>query len=181
MESEEEYGDYDPNSSVIGTYGATDQAGMRWQLDPKDVLDEIEMQLRGQEWKNKKKVVYRKPLMNSLGIGSVKVILRGHLHTSNALTEVTKEEAYSLTHGVAELINDQLYINGEKWGVDDSDKTIINNLVEDSVFLFLMRPVDGKERERWTKTYKLQDSNRVQGGISGMFDTGNQGGYSGYS
>lgn len=181
MDEQDDYSEYDPNSTVLGNYGADDTPAMKWQLDPKDVIDEIERQLRGLELRNHKLVRFRTPLMNDLGIGSIKILLRAHLHTSNALTEVKKEEAYNVTAGVAELINDQLYVNGEKWQVDDADKTLINTVVENSVFLFLLRPVDGKERDRWTKTYKISDTpQRRQGMISGIFNTGGHN-YDGYS
>ena len=169
------YGNYDyaDSSALLAQYSEPENNSFKWQLDPVDVLNEIEMQLRGLEFRDNKIKRFRDPLMNSRGIGCIKVILRGHLHPSNALSDITKEEAYNVTFGCAELINDQLLINGELWVVKDGDKTIINNLIEDAVFLFLMRPVGGKERERLTRTYQLRDMPQRQPQIKGMFDTAN--------
>lgn len=156
--------------ALISQLNNSSQNNIRWQLDPKDVLDEIELQLRGLEFREKKGLVrFRTPYMNDEGIGSVKILIRAHLTASNALSVLEKKEMMSIALGCAHLINDELFLKGFKWGVNLEDVAFINNIVEDSIYIFLTRAVDGGERERLTRTYSYSDGIQRKRSMRSLF------------
>lgn len=157
------------NTSFFSQYSGSDNNTLRWQLDPKEVIQEIINQLRGLEDKNGQLLRFMHALMSEEGIGYIKVILRNHLHASNALTDITLNDAYRLTLDIADMTNDLLYLCDDLWGIKNENKRLINTTVENAVFLFLKRPVDGKERDRIERTLAMRDALLKRPVVRGMF------------
>lgn len=121
---------------------------IRWQIEPAQVLKEIEEQLRGLEYVEGKGVIqFRKPLLNKTGIGGLMILLRSHLNHNNALSVLKREEVLNIAKGCATVVNDQLYINRHHWDVRPEDWMLINNIVEDQIFAFFTRAIEGGERD----------------------------------
>lgn len=174
MEIDHEEYEQAMNNNLLSLQFQNQQNNMKWQLDPKDPLDEVELQLRGLEYREGKGLVrFREEIINKEGIGVIKVILRSKLNHANVLAVIEKREAGAFTADTAHVLNDQLLINGEKWNVEDSDKEFIVNLVEDWVYLFLTRPVKGGERARLSLNYNYSENQSPKRGLFSTFKKDN--------
>lgn len=170
MDNHQEEYEQAMNNLLLSQQMQSQESSMQWQLDPKDPLNEVELQLRGLEFREGKGLVrFRPEIINKQGIGFIKVMLRGKLNHSNVLAVIEKKEAAEITADTAHVLNDKLLLDGETWNVKDSDKDFIVNLVEDWIFLFLTRPVKGGERSRLSMNYNYSENQAPRRGLFSTF------------
>lgn len=158
-------------AALINQYGDQEQDNLKWQLDPREVLDDLERQLRGIEYIDGKGLVrFRRPLVNKMGIGMIKVCLRAHLSPSNVLSVIKRENAYDLTKDCLLELNNLIFQDGDiRWGLRDEDWPFVIMIIGTQVFLFLTRAIDGGERARLTRTFQYQDGYKPKSRISSLF------------
>ncbi len=134
----------------LSTYAHQQQVDSltKWTLNPHDVLENLEMQMRGLKVQNKQLVSYRAPMMNDEGIGRVIMVLDGLINKNNVLGNIQKEEAYKIVRKVSTECNAMFFVNRKTWALSRTDWKVLNMLIQNQVFLFLTRPVGGSERRR---------------------------------
>ena len=120
----------------------------KWTLDPNDVLDVLEMQMRGLKLQGKELIRYRDPMMSDEGIGRVIMVLDGLINKNNVLGNIMREDAYLIVRKAGRETNAMFFVNRKKWNLSRTDWKLLNVLIQTQVFMFLTRPVGGSERSR---------------------------------
>lgn len=150
---------------------------MKYRLDTREVLVDIEMQLRGQQIEYvrdndgnymEKVVPSGKKKMNDEGIQSVISYLRSVLgpHTVQGNFEL---DAYDdLIAEVDCYLTENVMVNLHNWQIKIEDYNHILDTIVTTLRLFLSRTIDNKERESYAATMKSVESNRYEkaGGFS---------------
>lgn len=166
---------YDFN--VIAQQNQAQEQTIRWSIEPREVLGEIELQLRGIEYKEGQGMVqFRKALLNKQGIGSLMILLRSHLNHNNALADLTRQEVMKISMDVAHEVNNQLFLNRKHWELRPEDWSLLNIIVEDQVFAFFTRAIDGKERDSFRGIQRFNESAQPRMSLLNPFKRQIQGG-----
>ena len=143
---------------------------MKYRLDTRDVLFDIEMQLRGkqlvwvtldgevrEEWQS-----VGKKKMNDEGIQSIISYLRSVLGPHTVQGNF-KEEGYDdLICEIDMYLTENVMVNLHNWGMSIEDYNYILDTVVTTLRLFLSRTIDNKERESYAATMRSVESNRYE-------------------
>jgi len=150
-----------------------------WQLDPKEIIEEIEHYLRGERLgldpKTKKRAweKWGDAMLPEEGIKAVVTELRARLNKVVVLSNLddasVKRMAMDCRLGIARL----LFMKCKDWKIDYSYLSLIVHFIDDQVYSLLMRARNDGEREKiyTTQQYVKQEivDNRDQqktGGFS---------------
>ena len=157
---------------------------VRYQLEPKDDLDRLELELKGLKFVNGQgAIIVRRdknhnprPYLNDLGVSSIMTCLRGTITKNNLLGLILESQARAMTLRIALEVNNALFDHWEEWDVDPDDMPYINMIVQNQTFIFLSRPVGGHESKRFTPNYNVTENRFSQPSrkLGGWFGGGNQ-------
>lgn len=150
---------------------------MRYRLDTRDVLADIEMQLRGQQITYErdsegaiveKVVSIGKEKMNTIGIQSIMSYLRSLLGPHTVQGNFDQEGYDDLIMEIDVYLSENVMANLYNWGIKIDDYNHILDTVVTTLRLFLSRTIDNKERESYASTMRSVESNRYEksGGFS---------------
>ena len=159
--------------------GYLSESVMRYRLDTKDIIFDIEMQLRGQaeEWVRddnsnmmNKLVQVGVPKMNSEGIQSVITYLRGVLGPHTVQGNFERQDYDDLIAEIDTYLSENVMANLYKWNVKIEDYNHILDTIITTLRCFLSRTIDNKERESYASTMRSIESNRYEksGGLSSL-------------
>lgn len=150
------YEDYSP-------YGGVEGDNSRWELTTEDVLEQIEMNLKGMKQDSKGKW-YRppgsKPKMNDEGVNDYIGELRMIMHKGTYLGAVEQNYASNMTLTAARVYKTKVLTNLEKWEVDITQAETIVYGYANNYYLAMTRPVGGKERQTRAERYRMQENYR---------------------
>ena len=122
---------------------------LKWQLDPREVIDEIEHKLRGEIFVNREKGYQqlREPLVNEMGINTLMVVVEAMISKMITLSNFDEKEINLLMLDFTNNIIDMLYVNYVYWGINKSHLRTIRIIICNPVHATLKRALNGGERE----------------------------------
>lgn len=136
---------------------------IKWQLEPSDIIEEIEHYLKGMVWDTKKKcyiVIPDRRMMNDKGINKFLTILRGHLSKIMSLSNLSNDEIKRLSRECRQAVIDEIYYNGDLFDIDNSFRDTLVMVIDHKVYCFLKQAKDGgmqrflRETERRTEVLR---------------------------
>ena len=148
------------------SYPTPEEGLTRWTLDPGDVIQMLELQMLGLKVSGNEIVKFREnQMMNKDGISRIIMILDSHINKNNVLGHIMREEAYKLVKKVAIECNKLMFINRKRWGLSREDWQLLNLIIPNQVFMFLTRPIDGRERRRLSESFVVRENASPAGGL----------------
>jgi len=165
-------------STMSNNSGFLTESVMRYRLDTKELLLDIEMQLRGQQVEYERdpstgsiveviKTAGTKK-MNDEGIQSIISYLRSVVGPHTVQGNFDEESLEHLIYEIDVTLSTNLMGNLHKWGVDELDYDHIMNTIMHAVIPFLSRTVNNEERKSYAATMRSSEVNSVErrGGFS---------------
>lgn len=122
---------------------------IQWQLDPKEILEQVEHDFRGEyqdsdgKWKRK---VDSKAIMNELGINSVMSILKSRISKVFNLSNFTESDVNMMALQTSMEIIEAIAENYYYWDLQFSDFDKVRNMVVHNIFATLKRGFGDGER-----------------------------------
>lgn len=138
------------NSPMMFNQQQEHQAVLVEQTNPSKIIDEIDLSLRGYERKydgTLKKV--SEPMMNDLGIGRMRFIMRSVINQNTILSHLEDSEISKLIIQLSDDIIDDLTLNWKYYNIQD--KIMLDHIVDAIVFpayLALKRAL-GQNEKNW--------------------------------
>lgn len=133
----------------VENYDYTQETGgvLKHQLDANDVADKIAMNLRGKFYNDKsgeyEKDKNVKPIINEKGISIITSILKGKISNNNQYSQLTEIQIKDIRRSTINDVWDMLVINMDDFEVEDIHVSVILNLIDDALLLFLSRTEQG--------------------------------------
>jgi len=125
------------------------------QTNPKDVLKEIEMTLKGAVYNSLKEewVIDENssPIVNDLGINSLMADARGIINQNTILSNLTTEEISKMIIRLGRSIKNKIKMNWKEFDIDKSNLDTAIFSVTDPAFTALKRAM-GEGEKRFLKT-----------------------------
>ena len=152
---------------------------MRYRLDTREVLMDIEMQLRGQQVtyvKNENGELVEKveqvgtKKMNDEGIQSIISYLRSVLGPHTVQGNFDRDGYDDLIMEVDTYLSENLMVNLHNWQLNIDDYNHVLDTIVTTLRLFLSRTIDNKERESYAATMRSVESNRYEKGGMGSWN-----------
>lgn len=151
---------------LISNQPQAQEQTIRWQIDPQEVLNDIKMQLMGVEYiEGEGLVQVTEPLLCKEGIGSITILLRGHLSHNTVLAVLNENRVLDITIRAAKVVNGLLLMK-TNWRVPSENIELIINIVEDSIYTFLTRTIGGGERDSVRGIQKFVETTRAGKGLN---------------
>jgi len=161
--------DYSSNTNTgqsnnFDSYGdnEVESDNSRWELDPDDVFNRIEHLLRserisrdGSKWIKVQKVP---PLLNERGIFIVMRECNTVINKNSVLGNITRDDLKLLMKRKIKNLIYVLAFYHKEFAIDKYNLDSILNLIEEQVYMFLTRPVDGIERRMRKDKYKVSEN-----------------------
>lgn len=158
--------------------GYMTESVMRYRLDTREVLIDIEMQLRGQQVEYSRNLktgeivetvkTVGTPKMNDEGIQSIISYLRSVLGPHTVQGNFDRDGYDDLICEIDIYLSENVMTNLHNWGVKIEDYNHILDTIVTTLRLFLSRTIDNKERESYAATMRSYESIESQksGGFS---------------
>ena len=134
------------------------QAILVEQTNPKKIVNDILLRLRGMEEKFDGTVVkVSKPKMNEEGIQNFWFILESHINQNVILSHLDIAEIRSLMECISDDLIDDLSLNWKKYGIEKkTDLDTINNAVLVNIYLSLKR-AQGQNEKNWLSKISIEN------------------------
>jgi hypothetical protein len=135
-----------------------DQDNSRWEIEYKDILDNVTHSLRNEDedsegkWKSKGAA-----LMNDEGISHFISYLKLVLHRGIALSNITEIYAKDVTMRLGKSYKNELIIKWQDWGCKKEYVRSISTLFHTNVYAVLSRAIKGREQVTRAKKMKFLD------------------------
>lgn len=150
------------NMPFAQSYQQVDPSFSQWQLNPQDVVDEIEHSLWGDEYDHKKNVWNRNDKNKQLSDEGIKTILRRVKRVVNKIVimsnlpeDVVKNWLWDISHWLSAV----LFLNYKRWNIRFSDLQDIHDTVMQPVEAAYRRAVEDGERK---KIYEAQRVSEIR-------------------
>ena len=134
---------------------------MKWQLEPNDIIEELEHYFKGELWTNKGWVSNPDMrLMNNKGVHKFLTILRGHLSKVISLSELNKYEINQIALECRQAVIDEIYYNHKEFEINKSFRDSLVMVIDHKVYAYLKQALNGGFRkylqttERFIETQK---------------------------
>ena len=162
MEKEnKEFVEQDYMTLIDGQQQLESESHLKWQLEPKSVIEEIELQLRGLQYvKGRGIIEFRPAFISEEGIGMIILMLRSHLNHNNVLGVISEDMSFRITKSVSKVLNKLIFMNLEKWNITHENWGLINIIVQHQILMFFTRPIAGKERDSIRQIYAFNESGK---------------------
>jgi len=167
MNEEQQPMQYQPTpteeSMGFGYFQAPQKVGdetIKWQLDPVDVIEEIEYYLKAymrtpEGWKPND--FNAKPMMTAEGINCFLGTLRNYLNKNVVLSNLTETDVKVIMRDVCRTLRVFLVSNHKQFEIKKKNWDQIKFNAENQIFAFLLRAKDNGERLRWMKTQQIME------------------------
>lgn len=156
--------------------GFLSESVMRYRLDTRELLIDIEMQLRGQQIEYSRdeegNILERvktvgKAKMNDKGIQSVMSYLRSVLGSHTVQGNFDRDGYEDLIFEIDSNLSTDMMSNLHEWEIDVLDYNHVMNTIMHAIIPFLSRTIDNEERKSYAATMRSVESNSYQkGGFS---------------
>jgi hypothetical protein len=150
----------------------------RWQLDPRDILEEIEHKLKGEIVMGvdaEGNDIYGKkgePLMNDEGINAIITLISARISKVIILSNLTEEDISKIMIAFSNELISLFFMKYKEFQIDEAYMSSITNYIEDIVYATLNRALKGGERDFLKTTERRIESysdKPEQKGMSNMF------------
>jgi len=137
---------------------ATDSA-LKIRLETDDIIERIEMYLRGESWAYNKegeltKITNCKAKANEEGIRGILAIVTSYVNKSVVQGNLTGEDIFEIMLQFKRGVANVFAFHCDEWGVERMDRKAIIDFIEPLIRIFISRPKDNKERESYGMTIK---------------------------
>ena len=124
------------------------QAILVAQTDPRKIVNEIILRLQGFELQpNGEKVKVSEPMLNKMGLDSIRFILHSHINDNVRLSHLTDREISKRVQILGDDLIDSLALNYRKWNVTNKTHLDdINNAILCNIFDILKRAKNQGEK-----------------------------------
>jgi hypothetical protein len=125
-----------------------------WQLDPKEIIDEIEHYLRGEklvsnpDTKKREWVAWGNPLMAEEGIKTIISLLRARLNKVLVLSNLPDDQVRRIALEVRWDIIDLLFMMYKEWQIRKEYLSAIVKFIDHEVYALLRRAFEDGERNK---------------------------------
>ena len=120
---------------------------IRFQLDSKDIIKDLEMTLKNVKYNMQGKLVPNgRPLMNDEGISEILTILRSVLTKNTYLSNVGEDQVNKEIISFSDDIIDLLGSKFMEFEVDKNNISLIHNIFTETIAFALRRPMNQGER-----------------------------------
>lgn len=154
---EEEYAEPVGQKNYFGS--ALDSvSGLRYRLDGKDVINDMEITLRGGYVDRRGKILYdeTKRIMNDKGIHHARFMLQSAVNKINHLTKYDNEDRIQKqTQMLARAWIFQVVKNRKNWEVTEPREAV--RVIEQTIYESMLRGNDGFEAELITKSHNVNE------------------------
>ena len=136
-----------------------DQNALKIRLETEDIIERIEMYLRGESWGyNDKgeliKVEACNPKANEEGIRGILAIVTSYINKSVVQGNLTGDDIMEIMLHFKMGVANVFAFHCDEWGVNRIDRKTIIDFIEPLVRVFVSRPKDNKERESYGMTIR---------------------------
>jgi hypothetical protein len=164
-------------SYVEQSYNTANQMNMQQlsmlqiRLDTTRLLEDLEMFLKCERIETRvlengeveeRRIDFGTPRANELGIQSILSKVQSILNSSIVQGNFTREQYEDYIYNFDVGLSSDVMGNRIKWGISLQDYDFILNEILDMVIPFMSRLIDNKERDSYTHTMKMIDSQRIQ-------------------
>lgn len=160
-------------------YPAQDAGLTQWQLEPGDVIAEIEHYLKGEAWDSRKnkgnggwKVIHR-PMLSKDGIKDLIFSLRMHMNKGVILSNFDDKEVKRLAKENRHFLEEFIFLNHKKYNIDPNSYTNIVISVDHAIFSVLKRAYKEGEKKFLGRAERRIESHvrepQRRGFIGGLF------------
>jgi len=165
-------------STMSNNQGFLTESVMRYRLDTKELLMDIEMQLRGEQIGYERdnttgqivEVVKKSGTakMNDEGIQSVISYLRSTVGPHTVQGNFDQEAYEQLIYEIDVTLSTNIMANLHKWDMSVLDYDHVLNTIMHAIIPFLSRTVNNEERKSYAATMRSSEVNSVErrGGFS---------------
>lgn len=135
---------------------------IKWQLDPTDIIEQLQHQLRNEIWDESKGkyVSVCEPLCNEQGVHSIILHLTS-VSKLSMMSDLTEEEINGIMRKFISDFIQLLFMEYDKWGIEKPYLSTVVNLVEMTLYPTLKRAQNGGERRFLTKTERRVEQHTV--------------------
>lgn len=131
-------------------------------LDPTKTLLTIELRLKGYRQRSTPKGwVWEAPEKESINaelLDKIMVEIESRVNPVMMLSDLSEEEAHKICLACSLAVNDLLFIDGEKYGINPDSASRIVNMVDDLVLSSCKRAVGHQEKKFWGKTAERKET-----------------------
>ena len=160
MERERDY-DIQEREQVLATpYSQARPDIIKWQLDPSDILKELEYKLRGIIWDEElgKFIQARKPLANNEGINILMTIIESRINKILILSNLDEFDVKAIVIDCISNVIDLLFMRYEELGIKKEHLSNVRGIIDDTIYVTLRRALNQGEREFLKTTEKRIES-----------------------
>lgn len=154
----------EPNIGYFPTQNRLSDESIRWQLDPEDVIQEIEYSLKNYvkingSWQAND--FNAKPMMTNEGISCFLQIIRSYSNKINLLGNIDEEQINMIMRDVCKTLRVFLVANHKRFEIEKSKFDQIKLNAENHIYILLSRPKNNGERLRWMKTQQVIENKMI--------------------
>jgi len=135
-----------PLSSVSQQHGDY----LRFRIDPSPVLKRLQRLIGAKEWDAKSsrwvQDISREPMANDAFINDLMFVLEGYMNHNIIMGNLKSEEAHKITNNMMQSIIIMVAMRGKDYGIHPAKRSVIMNMIDDSVFITLTRAVNDGQR-----------------------------------
>lgn len=146
------------NSPQMFEQMSQNQAIMVQETNPRKIVEEIMLRLRGIEKKSDGTLVkVTEPKMNEYGLGRIWFVLQSHINQNVILSHLVIEEIRPLMTALSEDLVDSLALNWKDFGIKNkTDLDDINNAILINIYLALKR-AEGQNEKNWLGKISIEN------------------------
>lgn len=155
-----------PAPFYVPSYLPMDQ----WRFDTEKILDDFRHKLKGEirtaegTW-----IKTGNELLSQEGIEIVISHLMPVINSNTLMSNLSKDEIYSMAETASVELADSFYMSREKYGIDLPMYSIIVDEIANFIFITLKRAMDGLERQALTMTIEekrfVSENTKDKGGF----------------
>lgn len=131
-----------------------------WRLEPSSVLVELEHYFKGEFWDESVqqwKAEYPEPLMNLKGIRHLVTELRSRLNKNIVLSKLQQSDINRICLEFRLELIYLIEMKYDEWEIDESNWDAVLYQFDHHIYPFLMRALDGGERDSITNQVRIVD------------------------
>ena len=163
---------------IRGAMHQYDSSVIMYQLDTAEILEELEMNLKGYDWdfKSNTYVKKRAQMVNDLGIDTFMTLLKAEVNKTKILSYYEDEDVLIIAKEFELNIVDVLAAKYQEFGIDEQLLSSVRSMWGNAVYSAYMRGLHGGERtflrgvEQRTETYAEKEKSKS--GILGLIGIG---------
>lgn len=168
-------GDAEVKSLEVASYAPLNMVAaqnndyMRFRMDTSQIVTQLQRLIGGKEWSTQLgvwvSVEGRKSLANDVFMNELLTILIAYVNQNTMQANIDAELAHRITLGVSEELIFLIGMRLSDFGIDESNRDLIVNLVDDIVLLTLTRAIDDGQRMHDDNSFRSFQTQRATGTV----------------